>query len=58
LQRFPRFNASIDLENERIVYKNYYNIDIKDTSIYDIVIDSSSKSPEEIVEIIIKKVMS
>lgn len=37
-------------------YKNYYKIDIKDNSIYDIVIDSSSKTPEEIVDIIIKKI--
>ena len=37
-------------------YKNYYDIDLKDTSIYDVVIDSSDKTPDEIVEIIIKKV--
>jgi predicted cytidylate kinase len=37
-------------------YKNYYDIDIKDNSIYDIVIDSSDKTPDEIVEIIIKKI--
>jgi len=36
-------------------YKNYYNIDINDNSIYDIVIDSSNKSPEEIVNMIIAK---
>jgi predicted cytidylate kinase len=40
-------------ENAR--YKKYYNFDLKDTSIYDIVIDSGDKSPEEIVEIIIQK---
>ena len=40
-------------ENSR--YKKYYNIDLKDTSIYDIVIDSGGKNPEEIVEIIIQK---
>jgi len=40
-------------ENAR--YKKYYKIDLKDTSIYDIVIDSGDKSPEEIVEIILEK---
>jgi len=37
-------------------YKKYYNINLKDTSIYDIVIDSGNKTPEEIVDIIIKKI--
>ena len=37
-------------------YKNYYNIDLKDTSIYDLVIDSTDKTPEEIVEIILEKI--
>lgn len=41
---------------EALRYKNYYNIDIKDTSVYDLVIDSSMLTPEEIVEIIISKV--
>jgi predicted cytidylate kinase len=40
-------------ENNR--YKKYYNFDLKDTSIYDIVIDSGNKSPQEIVDIIIQK---
>jgi predicted cytidylate kinase len=39
-------------ENTR--YKKYYNVDLKDTSIYDIVIDSGDKTPEEIVDIIIQ----
>ena len=39
-------------------YKNYYNIDLKDTSIYDLVIDSTDKTPEEIVEIILGKIDS
>jgi predicted cytidylate kinase len=46
------------LERERsevLRYKNYYNIDVKDISIYDIVIDSGDKTPEEIVDIIIGK---
>jgi predicted cytidylate kinase len=37
-------------------YQSYYNIDIKDTSIYDLVIDSSKKTPEEIVKIITNKI--
>ncbi len=47
------------LERERseaVRYKNYYNIDLNDKSIYDLVIDSGNKTPEEIVEIIIKKI--
>ena len=40
-------------ENTR--YKKYYNIDLKDTSIYDIVIDSGDKNPEEILNLIIQK---
>jgi predicted cytidylate kinase len=35
-------------------YKQYYDIDILDTSIYDLVIDSSKKTPSQIVEIILK----
>ncbi|MEF8879844.1 MAG: AAA family ATPase [Candidatus Thermoplasmatota archaeon] len=35
-------------------YKNYYSIDITDKSIYDLVIDTSDKPPDEIVEIILQ----
>lgn len=28
LQRFPKFNASIDMPGSQIIYKNYYNINI------------------------------
>lgn len=31
-------------------YQSYYNIDINDTSIYDLVIDSSKKTPEDILD--------
>jgi predicted cytidylate kinase len=41
--------------SETTRYKNYYNIDLSDTSVYDIVIDSAKKTPEQIVEIILKK---
>jgi predicted cytidylate kinase len=47
------------LERERSEatrYKNYYDIDLKDTSIYDIAIDSSHKNPDEIVNIIVEKI--
>jgi predicted cytidylate kinase len=43
-------------KSEAARYKKYYNIDLKDTSIYDVVIDSGSKTPEEIADIIIKKI--
>ncbi len=42
-------------KSENLRYKKYYNIDLKDMSIYDIVIDSGNKNPEEIVKIIIDK---
>ncbi len=37
-------------------YKKYYNIDIKDKSIYDLIIDTTNKKPEEITDMIIKKI--
>jgi cytidylate kinase len=43
-----------DCERER--YLRYYDIDIKDLSVYDLVIDSSKWSPEEISEIVAKAV--
>ncbi len=43
-------------ECERVRYLNYYKIDIRDLSVYDIVIDSTKLSPEEICEIIGKAV--
>lgn len=43
-------------KSERKRYKKYYNFDIKDKSIYDIVIDTADKTPERIVEIILKKI--
>jgi len=47
----------IDREkSEATRYKKYYNIDVSDASIYDLVIDSSDKTPEEIVEIILKEI--
>jgi CMP/dCMP kinase len=40
-------------ENTR--YKKYYNIDLKDFAIYDLILDSSDKNPEEIVSLILSK---
>jgi len=28
LKKFPQFNASIDMENEQIIYKDYYNVGV------------------------------
>lgn len=42
-------------KSEILRYKKYYKIDLKDTSIYDLVIDSGDKTPEEIVDIILNK---
>ncbi len=43
-------------KSEAFRYKRYYNIDLSDNSIYDLVIDSSEKSAEEIVTMILKQV--
>ncbi len=43
-------------ECERVRYLNYYNIDIRDLSVYDIIIDSKKLCPEEICEIVEKAV--
>ena len=43
-------------ECERERYLNYYNIDIRDLSVYDLVIDSSKWGPEEISEIVSKAI--
>ncbi len=42
-------------KSEKTRYKNYYGIDLDNTSIYDIVIDTKEKNPEEIVDLIVKK---
>ncbi len=41
-------------ECERERYLKYYDIDVKDLSVYDLVVDSSKWSPEEISEIVLK----
>jgi predicted cytidylate kinase len=41
-------------KSEATRYKKYYDIDVGDTSIYDVIIDASVKTPEEIMEIIVE----
>ena len=41
--------------SESVRYKKYYDINIDDISIYDLVIDSADKTPEEIVNLILEK---
>ena len=42
--------------SEALRYKNYYNIDLKDITIYDLVINSTEKTPEEIIDLIIQRI--
>jgi predicted cytidylate kinase len=41
-------------KSEASRYKNYYDIDIRDTSVYDVIINAGDKTPEEIMNIILK----
>jgi predicted cytidylate kinase len=43
-------------KSEALRYKKYYDIDLENSSIYDIVIDSGDKTPEEIVAMILEKI--
>ena len=43
-------------KSERKRYKKYYSLDIRYKEIYDLVIDTADKTPEEIVDIIIEKI--
>jgi len=43
-------------KSETLRYKNYYDIDLEDTSIYDLVIDSANKTAEEIADIVLKHI--
>jgi len=42
--------------SEALRYKQYYGVELSNNSIYDLVIDSSEKTAEEIVDIILKHV--
>jgi predicted cytidylate kinase len=57
-----RENGDIEKRKKEIIerersettrYKKYYNINLEDTSIYDLIIDTSKLNPNQIVEIII-----
>ena len=43
-------------KSESLRYKKYYDIDLKDNSIYDLVVDSGNKSSEQIADLIIKEI--
>ncbi len=40
-------------DSERLRYRTYYGIDLGDRSVYDLVLDSTSRSPEELTESIV-----
>jgi len=42
-------------KSEMLRYKKYYDIDLKDTSIYDVVVDSTNLSPKGVIDVILKK---
>ena len=44
-------------KSEATRYKKYYGINVRDTSIYDIIIDTGDKTPEEIRDIILKNLL-
>ncbi|HEC88575.1 MAG TPA: cytidylate kinase [Thermoplasmata archaeon] len=44
------------IESEKRRYKKFYGIDLEDKSIYDLIIDTTNITPEEIVEKIIEKI--
>ena len=41
-------------QSERKRYLNYYGINMRDTSIYDLTVDSSNHAPQEIIDLILK----
>lgn len=43
-------------KSEKTRYKNYYDIDLDDFSIYEVVINSTTKTADEIVGIILKEI--
>jgi len=42
--------------SERVRYKSLYGIDLTDRSVYDLIIDSSDKTPDQIVELVWSRV--
>ena len=43
-------------ESEAVRYRTYYGINIKSDDVYDVVIDTAQKTPEQIVDIMVQKV--
>jgi CMP/dCMP kinase len=43
-------------KSEALRYKTFYHIDVSDTSIYDLIIDTADKTPEQITERIVKHI--
>jgi predicted cytidylate kinase len=43
-------------ESEAVRYLSYYGINIKSDDVYDVVIDTADKTPEQIVDIMVEKV--
>ncbi len=43
-------------ESEAVRYRSYYGINIRSDDVYDVVIDTADKTPEQIVDIMVEKV--
>jgi predicted cytidylate kinase len=43
-------------DSEAVRYRSYYGIDIKGVDVYDVVIDTADKTPEQIVDLMVEKV--
>jgi predicted cytidylate kinase len=43
-------------DSEAVRYRSYYGIDIKGVDVYDVVVDTGDKSPEQIVDLMVEKV--
>ena len=50
------FHEIIRKKSEQTRYKTYYDIDLMDTSIYDLIIYLSHETPDEILTIILKNI--
>ncbi len=50
-------NIKIRQESEKARYERYYGIDVSDKANFDIWIDTSNKSPKEIIEFILAKII-
>lgn len=43
-------------KSERMRYLKYYNVDLTDNSNFDLVIDTSNKTPKQVLDLILKKI--